>query len=296
MKLLFKVVISHITRVSPRLASRILYLVAMRRALSLKNPRLFSEKLMKIKLDNYIKNPTVWQCVDKLEVRKYVKGKGITEKNLPAVLGVYENATGIDFDVLPDKFALKCTHGAGFNIICHDKSRLNQKDAVMQLNKWLATPFGLETAETHYGKIPPKIICEAFIESEGNSLPNDYKVYCFSGTPMYIMACTEREGKLSKVNIMDLNWNDTGYIKSEYASSKNITKPATLSRMLELATAVSSEFPFVRVDFYEDRGVPILGEMTFTPHACVNSNMTIEGQVTLGKLLNLEHSSKGKIS
>ena len=285
-----KTILSAIAKLSPKVASQVLYLMTMNRPLRLKNPKTFSEKLMKLKLDNYSHDPTVWRCVDKLQVRKYAKKKGVREKNLPTLLGIYDNANDIDFDILPDKFALKCTHGAGFNIICTDKSKLDEAETVATLNKWLSTPFGLSSAETHYGKAPPSIICEAFIEGEGDSAPNDYKIYCFSGKPLYVMACTERIGKLSKVNILDLNWQDTGYIKPNYSSNKKISPPQSLPEMLKMATKVSEEFPFVRVDFYEDKGVPILGEMTFTPHACVNSNMTEEGQIELGKLIDLDYS------
>lgn len=291
---LYSIPMSIITRVSPRLTSHLLYLRGMRRRLNLRNPVLFSEKLMKLKLDNYIKNPLVWQCVDKLSIREYAREKGITEESLPVILGIYTDARDIDFGILPEKFALKCTHGAGFNIICHDKKHLDKRNVIKKLNKWLITPFGIETAEIQYGKVQPRIICEAFIESGSKaSLPNDYKIYCFSGMPMYIMACTERDNGVSKVNIMDISWTDTGYIKPTYALDRSISKPATLTSMLEMAGKVSSVFPFVRVDFYEDKGVPILGEMTFTPHACVNSNMTMEGQMKFGALLDLDYQSKG---
>lgn len=262
----------------------------MGKPLNLKDPQLFSEKLMKLKLERYGGSEVVWRCADKLQVRKYVTRHGISKKNLPKLLGIYNNAKDIDFDGLPQKFALKCTHGAGFNIICTDKSKLDKEQAVATLNKWLSTSFGLPTAETHYGKVTPVIICEAFIEGENGQAPTDYKVYCFSGKPLYVMACTERVDGQSKVGIFDLNWIDTNYIKPSYSSSKNITAPATLSTMLSMAQMVSKEFPFVRVDFYEDQGVPILGEMTFTPHACMNSNMTEEGQVELGKLIDLDYS------
>lgn len=274
------------TKISPLAGSHLLYFRGMRRPLRLRNPQYFSEKLMLLKLEQYNNDKTVWLCADKMGVREFAQRHGVEERNLPRVLGVYEDARDIEFDSLPRKMALKCTHGAGFNIICQDKGSLDREEAVRKLNKWLVTPFGLDTAETHYGKVPPKIICEAFIESEDSGLPNDYKIYCFNGVPLYVMACTDRT-EVSKVNIMDIAWNDTGFIKSTYSSNHAIYKPKTLSGMLEIAAKVSKDFPFVRVDFYEDKGEPILGEMTFTPHACVNSNMTKEGQIVLGRALKL---------
>ena len=289
-KSIYKGVIAGLSMISPRVASHMLYLAVMKRPLNLKAPTLFSEKLMKLKLDDYSHNRVVWRCVDKLRVREYVKEMGVGEDSLPHILGVYSNASEIDFDALPSKFALKCTHGAGFNIICTDRESLDISATRSTLNKWLETPFGLMSAETHYGKVPPAIICEAFIEGE-EGLPEDYKVYCFGGKPLYVMACTDRIDRLSKVNIFDLNWKDTGYIKEKYSSRKKIDPPKSLPAMLKIAADVSKEFPFVRVDFYEDNGMPILGEMTFTPHACVNSNMTDEGQRVLGELIDLNYEA-----
>lgn len=38
---------------------------------------------------------------------------------------MYKNAEDIDFNKLPKKFALKGTHGCGYNIICTDKEKLD---------------------------------------------------------------------------------------------------------------------------------------------------------------------------
>lgn len=65
---------------------------------------------------------------------------------------------------------------------------------------------------------------------------------------------------------MALNWE----LHPEYCSNQHIVlnsygKPETLDKMLSIASALSTPFPFVRVDFYDINGKPILGEMSFTP-------------------------------
>lgn len=271
----------------PKLASKVVYLRGMKSLPDLENPTLFSEKLMKLKLENYAHNPAVWTCADKFMMRDYALERGVPAEHLPALLGVYRDARDIDFDSLPNRFALKCTHGAGFNVICNDKESLSFSDSILKLNSWLRTPFGLESAEVHYNKVQPMIICEKFIESEiEGQLPVDYKVYCFHGIPRYILGCSERVGNVSKVEMFDLAWKQTGYIKPEFSPSRPIDPPECLDTMLDISKLVSDAFPFVRVDFYVEKGKPILGELTFTPHACVNSNMTPLGQDTLGRLLD----------
>lgn len=166
-KTLYKRSMTLLTRVSPELTSRIIYLRIMKKPLHLRNPRLFSEKLMKLKLSNYLGNRTVWQCADKYTVREYLLSRGIQPNNLPRLIGVYSRASEIDFDILPQKFVLKCTHGSGFNIICKNKKDIDRMAAMEDLDRWLRTPYGLDTAETHYGRVQPLIICEAFIEGGG---------------------------------------------------------------------------------------------------------------------------------
>ena len=131
---------------SPVMCSKYLYKKKYGTKLNLENPQKFNEKLMYLKLYNYIKNPVVWKCVDKYLVREYANNKGINNKNLPVLLSEYKNASEIDFDKLPNKFVLKCTHGYHFNIICENKNEFDIKKARKTLNKWLKTKFGYSTA------------------------------------------------------------------------------------------------------------------------------------------------------
>lgn len=57
------------------------------------------------------------------------------------------------------------------------------------IKRWLNEDYWLKMAETHYKKIPKKIIIEKLIKNEKNQLPEDYKVYCFNGKPEFVMIC-----------------------------------------------------------------------------------------------------------
>ena len=61
-----------LTSLSMRFASQYLYWRIFHRRLNLKAPQTFNEKLMKLKLDRYAKDPLVKKCVDKYRVRDYV--------------------------------------------------------------------------------------------------------------------------------------------------------------------------------------------------------------------------------
>ena len=280
---IFIVILSHC---SVKLASKYLFLRSQKYRLNLKNSKAFNEKLMWLKLYNYNKNETVWKCSDKYGVREYAKSKGIEDKNLPKLLKVYDSASQINFKELPNKFALKCSHGCGFNIICKNKKELDEKEVRKKMNRWMHRKFGYGTAEIHYTHIKPKILCEEYMESESNDLPYDYKIYCFNGNPKLIMVCSEREKKL-KLNFFDLNWQEQDIGKKENRNQKNIKKPEHLQDMIKIARILSDEFPFVRVDFYEYNNRAILGEMTFTPAACLANYYSKEGQEYLGNLIKI---------
>ena len=283
-KLIGKILVSICTHLSPTLGCKVIYFIKFRKRLNLKNPIYFNEKLMWLKLNNYNNNKIVWSCADKYTVRKYYKEKGVSEDNLTKLLGVYNNANEIDFSVLPKKFALKCTHGMGFNIICEDKDKLDKNKTIKQLNKWLKKKFGYDSAETHYNKVTPRIICEEFIENEENEFPIDYKIYCFNGNPSIILVCTDRKEHYQTI-FYDLNWNKLHLRNGE--SKKEIEKPKSLQEMISISKKLSKEFPFVRVDFFEYKGKAILGELTFTPAACLGK-YTKEASLELGNMLDLK--------
>ena len=286
MKKISSIVRNIMGRTMPRTLSKILFRATQGKKLDLNDPKLFDEKLMWLKLNNYNNNPLVWKYCDKYLVREYAVSNGVSSSNLPELLGEYQDANEIDFNKLPNKFALKCTHGCGFNIICKDKKELDYEKTRKTLNKWLKTKFGYESAELQYMHEKPRIICEKFIESR-NSLPYDYKIYCFRGVAKCILVCSERDTDI-KLNIFDLSWKELPVSKDEYKNTKKIDKPKSLNEMIGIAEKVSRPFPFVRVDFYEYNGKAILGEMTFTPAACLNYIYTDDGKKYLGDLLELD--------
>ena len=59
--------------------------------------------------------------------------------------GVYENFSDIDFDKLPNKFVIKCTHGCAYNIICRDKTNFDINEAESKVSKWMNEKYGLAT-------------------------------------------------------------------------------------------------------------------------------------------------------
>src|SRR4030042_6813275 len=194
-------------RLSPVLLAKYLYRTLMGKPLLLKNPQTFDEKLFWIMLN--WRHPLKTKCADKYGMREYATEKGYGHL-LPELLGVYEKSKDIDFDVLPDRFVLKCTHGCGFNIFCEDKSSLDKAETGRLLDRWLKIDYSGKYGEIHYSGIRPLIICEPFLLDSIRSLPLDYKIHCFNGKAYFTTVCSERQldGGGTKYDHYDLAWEN----------------------------------------------------------------------------------------
>lgn len=269
-----------LTKISPKFSTTILYILRTKEIPNLKNPKNFNEKTTMLKL-SYANNDLVSKCSDKYAVREYVEKKGLG-KILNDLYYVYNKVEDIDFNKLPNQFALKCTHGCAYNIICEDKSKLNEKKAKDKLNKYMKEKYGLATGELHYLNIKPRIICEKYLETKDGKMPIDYKLYCIDGKVVGILVCSEREKELRR-NFFDTNWNELMYIKDKYRNKNNIEKPKGLDEMIKYAEILSKDFKFVRVDLYDQDGKILFGELTFTPACCCNKIYNKKGNLELGQ-------------
>jgi hypothetical protein len=202
---------------------------------------------------------------DKYEVRNYVSSLGLNYI-LNELYSVYSHANQIDFDLLPDKFVLKATHGSGTNIICKDKNLLNHKKSRRNLKNWLKTSHYTIGREWGYKNIKPKIICEKFLENEEYNDLIDYKFYCFSGEPYVVFVC---EGRFSDEGVRytayDMDWQVTDIYKGKPGCKCEFTKPLNFNEMVEVTRKLSKGFPFVRVDLFSVKDKIIFSELTFYP-------------------------------
>ena len=251
--------------------------------LDLKLPKTFSQKIQWLKL--YYRNPLFTQLADKYSVRRYVAEK-IGEEYLVPLFGVYEAVSEIDFDALPEKFALKGTHGSTWNILCHDKKQLNWEEAKEKMDRWLHTNFYDYSREWVYKNIKPRIVCEKLLEMPSGEAMWDYKIFCFNGLPKYIVVDVGRFSEHTR-NVYDLEWDLQPVFYTYPPSSSPLPKPEQLPKMLELASILSQESPFARIDFYIHEARIYFGEITFYPASGFMPWRPREFDETVGQLLKL---------
>lgn len=236
----------------------------MKKRLDLNNPLTFNEKIQWLKL--YWQRKCVSESADKYKVREFIIKKGLGDILLP-IYEVSDNPNNIDWCNLPESYVAKTTNSCGTNIIVRNINDVNINENTKKLEKWIKEDYGREHLEFQYSKIKPKIIVEKFIESD-NFLPQDYKFFCFNGIPRFILYIDERnlETGNKRKGFYDLEWNYLDYIDEVKSTIiKDAKSPERLEEMIEIAKILSNDFPFVRVDLYNEQGKIIFGELTFTP-------------------------------
>lgn len=256
-----------------------LYKKTTNRKLDLENPKDFDEKAQWLKV--YSDTSQWTSLADKYKVREYIKQCGYEDK-LVKIYGVWEKAEDIDFSRLPDKFVLKTNHGFKKVIVVEDRSKLDIKLTIKQLNKWVSERYGLVTFEPHYWHIERKIIAEEYLEDDFNKKYSssliDYKFFCIHGEPEMILCLfdrrnlsvgsdNEKDSSGLKEQLLDLDWNPRPELTGKgfkFPNDFNIPKPARLDEMIRICRTLSSPFASVRVDLYDVHNQVYFGELTFT--------------------------------
>lgn len=259
--------------------------------LDLKNPKKLSEKVTYIELHE--PRDKITECTDKYAVRKYVEEKGYQKILVPLVGGPWSAVSEINFDLLPNSFALKATHGCKMNLIVQNKKELNLISCRKELKKWLKVTYGTYSVEPHYFKIPHRLYAEKYLENADSLI--DYKIHCLNGNPQFILVCSNRKanGNASMqvtLDLFDLQWNQIPEIigtKGEVAGKGIISKPDQLDEMINIAKVLSKDFKFVRVDLYELEGKIYFGELTFSPACCVFPYFTEKFDKAMGEKLSI---------
>ena len=279
--------------ISPTLQLRTLFRFYMHRRLDLNHPQTLDEKIQWMKLHYYRDNELVQQCADKFRVREYVTSCGLPFI-LNDLIAVYDNPSQIEWDTLPGRFVLKWNFGAGGNYICTDKTSADRVAVERELDRFGSLRFHKITGEPQYrGK--KRLLCEKYIETADGGQPDDYKVYCFGGKALYVLCCHGRVGEMRpSFFFFDRNWELQRFNRQGMEAPEGFTipKPEGIEVLFQYAEILSKPFPFVRADFYLERGKVYFGELTFTPSGGFDTGRLPETDRYFGRLLKLPCDSK----
>lgn len=240
------------------------YRIKFGRKLNLKSPVRFTEKIQWYKL--YYKNALMPRCSDKYLVREYIKEKGLGHI-LNELYCVYDRPEDIRLDELPEKFVMKLSNGSGTNLLCTDKSQLNEKDVVEEFKRFVFKVRANLGREWPYMQTKPVIVVERLLEDEAhvNHAVNDYKIFCYDGKPAYIICISDRYSDQCNHLVYDTDWNKIRVATEGARIDEDAPRPDNLQEMLEIAAKLSEDFSFARIDLYSLSGKAYFGEITFYP-------------------------------
>lgn len=260
------------------------------RTLNLNNPKTFNEKLQWLKLHDRDNRYTV--MVDKLKAKDYVSNI-IGEKYVIPTIGVWSSTDEIDWDKLPNKFVMKCTHDSGGLVICTDKDKLDKEKAIEKLDRCLKSDYYKRHREWPYKNVEHKIIAEQYMtDNNTTSQLTDYKVYTFDGKAKIIMINTDR-GLNTKADYFDTNFEWLDFKWGYPHSTIKPKRPKCFEQMIEFAEKLAIGTYELRVDFYEVNGQIYFGEMTFFDGSGFDKIDPIEWDYKIGSWVKLPINEEG---
>lgn len=263
---------------------KLVYFGEIGKKLNLIGPVTYNEKLQWLKL--YNRKPEHCVFVDKYAVREYIKST-IGEEYLIPLISVYDNVNAINWNQLPKKFVMKCTHGSGSNIICEDKDKLDVKDAIKKLNKWMKINWYWYGREWPYKNLKPRIICEEYLMD--NII--DYKFMCFNGEPKLVQVHCNRAQENYSLDFYDMNWHKTDIKRCGKESAGLVEKPKRFDEMMGLVKALSRDDIHVRIDLYEVADRIYFGEKTYFSASGFSPYAKEEHDKLLGSFIELPNEN-----
>ena len=266
------------------LCVKILYFLYFGKKLNLDNPQSFNEKLNWLKIND--QNPLYTQLADKFAVKEYVQSL-IGEEYVIKPYGVWDSYEDIDFDKLPNSFVLKTTHDSGGVYVCRDKSSCDFEKIKKFISANMSKNFYYISWEWPYKNIKPRIIADEYLNDGRAGELQDYKFWCFNGTPMYIYLTNKGDKIYENFYDMDFTPVDINHGSPRYYPE--YTKPEHFEEMRELAKSLSAGIPFVRVDFFVVNNRVYFGEYTFYDWGGVRPFDNYNTDLELGKLLQLQN-------
>ncbi len=267
-----------------------LYRARLGKKLHLDPPVTMNEKIQWLKLHD--RDPMHVRLVDKAAVRDFVAETAGQECLVP-LLGVWENPDEIDFEQLPERFVLKCTHNSGGVILCADKRAFDVKSAKKKLKKLLKQDYYKQYREWLYRDVPRRVLAEEYIGADDGTPPDDYKFFCFDGIVRAICVCTNRSAKHADYFFFTPAFEPLP-VNAATANMRQDAKPRRperLEEMIRLSEKLSAGIKHVRVDLYDTpRGVRF-GELTFFDQSGFADDYVGEGDRIMGEFLLLEEQA-----
>lgn len=217
---------------------------------------------------------------DKVLMKSFVAERLPQDAILPHS-NIFDDVSQIIIDELPRPCVLKPAHGSGSVVFVDaDQDRLTE-DEVNKLQIALASSPYTTAREANYKHLRRRIVCEPMLPS--GAATKDYKVFCYRGEPKVIQVDSERHSD-HKRNLYTETWQPLD-ITYNFPAGKWEPAPKNLPLILDMSRKLSSEFEFVRVDFFIDGERIYVAELTHCPESAHGRFETREAERQFSSLI-----------
>lgn len=257
---------------------------------NLHNPVTFNDKINWLKLHDNARQAAA--LIDKETVKSYVASVVGPQFIIPTIAAGFNSASEIDWDVLPERFVIKCNHDSGSAIVCRDKTNFDRIAATKKLDTALSRNPGRNlTRAIVCKKIKPSILVEEIIEPETGDDLHDYKFFCFGGKVRCFKVDFGRGVGKHRANYYSPQGEllPFGEQVCPPDASEEIILPNNLQEMIEIAEKLAAAVgrAFLRVDLYNTGARIYFGELTYYPAGGYGKFSPEEWDRTLGSWIAL---------
>lgn len=220
---------------------------------------LFNDFLFQLKSGPEITRPLRKLITDKEFAKNYIETKvgiGTTPTTL-CILRTPDEVEAYRPPIFP--VVIKPTHSWGRIVIAFSESDYQRARTTM--TDWLSHDYFLEKLERNYQELDKKIIVETYID---DIFDIEGSVHCMSGEPR-IISLIDRKTKHRQS--FDVDKAPLGVSLSFPLREFNPKSWGFLNMLMESSRILSSDFSYIRVDFYTDGERVIFGELTNLPAA-----------------------------
>lgn len=258
----------------------------------LRNPATFSEKVT-WRIINDRRNLLSWTC-DKYEMKRRVKELDPSVNVVPT-LWYGRDISTIPFEDLPEEWVIKPNRQHSGRVH-FQKGKPNVEQLARTVEDWLSD----EQAEIDragqwaYSRAKSGVLIEPRIYGPANGEPPiDYKVFVFGGKAQLIQVHVGR-GNEHRQYHMTPDWQETSITTALSGAGTPPARPESLDTIVSQAEKIAKDFDFLRVDFYEQEGVPFFGEVTPYPAGGLRKFSPASVDEELGELWTLPQVAVGR--
>jgi hypothetical protein len=193
-------------------------------------------------------------------MKEAVTSLGLPHVRVPATLWEGLTVDELEAVELPERWVLKPNHRS--NAVYLGEGRPNIKELARITKSWHENVQFARFGEWAYGSADRLLLVEEWV-GDRESVPLDFKVLVFDGKPALLQVDVGRFAKHRR-RLYRTDWTPLA-VTLRVPLAEVQPKPQELETLLSAASAIASDFDFMRVDFFVTNGVVWFGEVTPYP-------------------------------